>query len=210
MCLLLVFQIAENDSYTKEMKPGRVSVLPLIFNKAFSRAGRPTKVSAQLLPSIPGDLTRKMRVSCARCSSLSARGSPSLFLSNSASPFSSLAAARSRLRERGVEMKRRILRPSQWPGGPPPAADIFTSPPRSSSVLTYLSLLAISSELRWQHVRLVSGVTLAVALCAVCNHRPLYHPSYRISGWILLFFKSNFLFCLCVSVQSPLHCYFHT
>lgn len=41
---------AAKDSYTKEMMTGRVSVLSLIFNKA----GRPTKVSAQLLPSIPG------------------------------------------------------------------------------------------------------------------------------------------------------------
>lgn len=47
-------------------------------------------------------------------------------------------------------------------------------------------------------------------VCCLQPSTALYHPSYRISGWILLFFKLNFLFCLCVSVQSPLHCYFHT
>ncbi len=134
------------DRHAKEIKTGRGSVLSLIFNKAFQRAWAPTNVSAQLQPSIPGKPNEKnvhVRLRGALC--LCSCQTPLL-----PSPLPRLHKAdcgREVWRSRGEFWGR-----SEWPGGLPPAADIFTSP-QSGRVLTYLSLLATSSELRWQHAR---------------------------------------------------------
>lgn len=68
--------------------------------------------------------------------------------------------------EKREESERRILRASEWPGGPPPAADIFASPPVWQSA--DISVLACtSSELRWQqHVRQRALSQIRHAACA--------------------------------------------